>query len=623
MTKITFSHYFRLNTRQKYFVWHQIDSDFYDRFDFDNENDNDSLWDFDGFDQPSNFIDLHANIFENFAIEFRKHIDKEYSTKKICTVTKLITAEKIAQTKAFLESGQCEIILNPCFLFENAISQPSVFFVFNKKISILKLSTSTKIRDYLRANWDFWITTYALRQIFPDLEPVRDISFFLLDTVEFPKEKAIEFTEIFWLSQNKSPRNAKKSDLETSRRFFAKKIAKQIGMTLDEFENEKFLEANKIIKSLELQTIQRFLIKKPKITKMVPVKSAIIEILAAQKVKEFGPPEKIDNSPFEKNPEFSLLLANFNEKLTNFSGTILKAKKALELVEDPSGLILLETNSFWFKFFQRTNQILLNDLKKTKLFLEKLNNKKLVWFDFEAFSLPYPPIDFVQPYQQIVFQVSIVITVNGKILEQDFLENNLVFDPKGYNWENCYKIIETIYQDDVDFYLVFNQSYEQTRLFEMLQIIFANFLQKYSRLEATKKMEKYTKMVQEIVAKIVDLKDPFAKSWVLLSDLKGFYSIKKIEYFINKYNYKLKHLIVPYKELEIQNGLQAMKIAINRYLNFVGDHEWEKASKNLRIYCQNDVVAMIMVWDFLNFICENVNKIANISSADFQPVKLF
>lgn len=48
-----------------------------------------------------------------------------------------------------------------------------------------------------------------------------------------------------------------------------------------------------------------------------------------------------------------------------------------------------------------------------------------------------------------------------------------------------------------------------------------------------------------------------------------------------------------------------------------------KKQKNLQLYCQNDVIAMIMVYDFLNFVRENLNKKENISLIETQKVTLF
>ncbi|SYV91404.1 Domain of uncharacterised function(DUF2779), partial [Mesomycoplasma hyorhinis] len=48
--------------------------------------------------------------------------------------------------------------------------------------------------------------------------------------------------------------------------------------------------------------------------------------------------------------------------------------------------------------------------------------------------MPFPSIDYTLPYQQIVFQVSIISTINEEKIQQSFDEVNLVYDPLTYHW---------------------------------------------------------------------------------------------------------------------------------------------------------------------------------------------
>ncbi|MXR56172.1 DUF2779 domain-containing protein [Mycoplasma flocculare] len=625
MGKINFTHYFRLHTSQKYFIWNNLDSDFFPYFDLEEENFDNSIWDIDALAlESTKFSELHINIFKNFITEFHLFIKNKFPERKICIVYQTKIERKISQTLEFYKSGKCDIIFNPCFGYQQATANPSVFFIFSKKISILKLSTSTKISDYLRANWDFWISSYCLRKISKELNPIEEVSYFLIDTVETPRKNKTEFHETLWVSTNKSVKLAIKSEREGPNYFLAKKIAKQNGLTLSEFKNPDFLDQNKIIRNLVRNSIEKIsAVKNKKIAKMIPIKIAIKEIEEAKNIKTFSAPKDIDNSSFEKNPNFNVLIAHFYPQFANINGTLLKANNILTLIKNEEKKLIFEKNSYWFNFFQKNNFIIINDLKKLNEFLLNFQNKKIVWYDFEAFSLPFPPIDYVRPFQQIVSQLSIVITENGKILSQDFINSNFVFDPKNYCWENFCKIIDKIYNENADFYVVFNKSYELTRLREMLDIIFKNYLEKMPYHEASKEVEKYELKVDKIIKKTIDLKDPFANYWILISDLKGCYSIKKIENFINKYKYNLERLIIPYNKLAVKNGLEAMTKSIDRYFNFIGDNEWDKIKTDLQLYCQNDVIAMIMVWDFLNFIYDNINKNEKILVINPKKVTLF
>jgi hypothetical protein len=47
--------------------------------------------------------------------------------------------------------------------------------------------------------------------------------------------------------------------------------------------------------------------------------------------------------------------------------------------------------------------------------------------------------------------------------------------------------------------------------------------------------------------------------------------------------------------LEIHNGSQAQEMSTMRFFNSVSDKEWNEIVENLKLYCENDVRAMIAV----------------------------
>ncbi|CAT04991.1 Domain of uncharacterised function(DUF2779) [Mesomycoplasma conjunctivae] len=610
MDYIKFFHYYRLSTCQPFFVWNNLTTE-------ENEDD-DVFWDLDNLeDRNPNFIDLHANIFQKFNNAFLDFIKNKYQNLNICIVKDNVIDKSIKQTQEFIKNGHCDIILWPTFLFEDAIAKPDFYFIKNKEIGHFKVSTSSKIKDFLRSNWDFWITTYALREQTNDFNPIEQVSIFLIKDEQFAKAKTIDFEHLYNISKTKTTKQISAKE-KTFDKTIVAKIAKQYGMTFEEFNTPNCVEKNSIYNSVIKNVIEKQACLKGKSDNgipLIPIKKALIDIRLAKDIKELDLPNDLDNGSFEKNKFFKEIVLLKQPKLANFSGNFLTTSKILQALQEPEIITNWDNQSFWFKFLQQENKIIINKEKNLRDFLDKMNgDKKIVWFDFEAFSLPYPAIDYTSPYQQLVFQVSIITTLNGEIIEQDFDKTNLVFDPINYNWKNCFQIIDSIYSEDADWYIVFNKSYEESKLKEMLKIIEKTIKADFNPdgLEINNKIKAYQDKVNKIISKIIDLKDPFANAMVILSDLKAFYSIKKIEYFITKYNYQLKRLITPYKSLAVQNGLQAMKYGIDRYLNFIGDNEWIMRKKELQIYCQNDVIAMIMVWDFLNFILDNLGKLSNI-----------
>ncbi|AHH45415.1 DUF2779 domain-containing protein [Mesomycoplasma bovoculi] len=633
MDWIRFKHYLKLSTGQPYFIWNKITQSNKEEFDedFDEEDfgEDSNLWNFESFSesQPEKYVDIHTNVFKYFTNYFFEFVKQTYQ-QNICVVNSPKTENAIEQTNQFLLDNSCEIILWPTFSFKNAVAKPDIFIKKSKEIGHLKISSSTTIKEFLRSNWDFWISTYSLRNILNTKFPIENISIFLLDTVEKPKAKQVEFVKLKHISYNKTTKKPSQTELKSGQysQFFLKKIAKQMGLTASQFNDDNYMMANTIFTHVYKGSIKKGKSNKTKddiYIPMIDILDALEMIEEAKNITTFEQPLPIDNGEFTKNSDFKEIVALKLPEIDGFSGTLIKSNTIIEIKDKPEILQNWINTSFWFNFFKQSNQIIINDETAIYDFMAKFaNSKKIVWFDFEAFSLPYPAIDFSPPYQQLIFQASVIVTENGKEIKQNFDDQNFVIDPKTYKWEDCFKIIDKIYASDADLYVVFNKGYEHSKLNEMLKLIEDNLSVDFDRHIVLEKIQPYRQKVYEIIEKTVDLKDPFAQGWIVISDLKGFFSIKKIEHFITKYNYQLNHLITPYKMLKVQNGLMAMQKGIQRYLNLIADKEWVSVKKNLQDYCQNDVVAMIMVYDFILFLIENIDVANNIKVQDFSRVKL-
>ncbi|WP_027333055.1 UU173 family protein [Mycoplasmopsis gallinarum] len=87
-------------------------------------------------------------------------------------------------------------------------------------------------------------------------------------------------------------------------------------------------------------------------------------------------------------------------------------------------------------------------------------------------------------------------------------------------------------------------------------------------------------------------------------ELFGLTGIKKVEKLITESQVKTKYhaYFKEYKDLDIKNGSMAMEAAINRQLNIIKDNEWSEKETELKKYCQNDVVAMLVTFDFFKMI---------------------
>ncbi|WP_406614133.1 UU173 family protein [Mycoplasma corogypsi] len=292
--------------------------------------------------------------------------------------------------------------------------------------------------------------------------------------------------------------------------------------------------------------------------------------------------------------------------------------------------------------------------------VKSLENKeaRICWYDYEGFMDLYPVIDGTSSYSQIVNQVSVIVTKNG--VEESC--NNYVKDTLNITIKDMCDLIEKVYADKADYYVVFNKTYENTRNSEIAgyaQTLYKkdNDFKKYIDGKFNN-INGFVNIVEYINSHTIDLADFFSKtldnlknklqdasseyytfsikdkqiqSGKLLTNnefnqdeylpllratklinipkLMGFHSIKKIEKLITESGLKLKNMIIPYHELDqIQNGMQAMEKAVQRHLGTISDSVWNNVIvPRLKAYCENDVRAMLMVWDFISEILKTVS----------------
>lgn len=57
---------------------------------------------------------------------------------------------------------------------------------------------------------------------------------------------------------------------------------------------------------------------------------------------------------------------------------------------------------------------------------------------------------------------------------------------------------------------------------------------------------------------------------------------------------------------KVYNGLEVMEIVIKRYVNLIDGNVWEDNFLNLKKYCYNDVLVMIMIFNFIEKIVSDI-----------------
>lgn len=209
--------------------------------------------------------------------------------------------------------------------------------------------------------------------------------------------------------------------------------------------------------------------------------------------------------------------------------------------------------------------------------------------DFESFNAPLPRFKGEKPYTQSLFQFSIHVERTPGAC--DLLADNHYFlaeDHSDIREALIKKMIEVINLDNGGTVLVYNQSFEETRIKELI-----NYYPQY-KVELTKikdalfdlmhiirtNSKLYTSLgFSEEESKIVNYYN---------NDLVGSYSIKKVLPIFSK---------LSYSELDVQNGGEAM-ISYAKLGN-VDDNEKAEIRSNLIDYCRQDTWAMFLILEEL------------------------
>ena len=245
-------------------------------------------------------------------------------------------------------------------------------------------------------------------------------------------------------------------------------------------------------------------------------------------------------------------------------------------------------------------------------FLSKnLEGFKKVYFDFESINIAIRPADNFLPYMQAVNQVSMCYndSTENNIKNVKSGESIVIDVINGLDKNDFKKIIDhilppcdkSILEDKLKCwseykYIVYNDGFEKTRLKEMKDYI---------------NEEEYNQKVDVINNNMVDLADLFTiksneseKGFIAFKELMGFYSIKKVLPLVMKYDRDTFDSVdcKDYHDLKIGNGGKAQSVSTRRFFKMIKN--WDSEEKDLIIYCNNDVRAMVaveyFVYDILN-----------------------
>lgn len=611
----------------------------------DEEETSDSDGEIDFYEYYKERLESNKSIDENnpqiimgkiIDVESRKHIVNTYKDIKnifdLEEIYKITSNEKLANaTKEYLQKYDNVILFQSVFIYKNLITKPDAIVKKDGVITIIetKGTTSAKFIHYLDLyfqmqvieNQDYlknenYLFDYLLCLIEYSILNKNEISFELCPninlkkTVAVPKEhKSYVFDGIDLIRH----KNAIKKGNAFLSEYLEPLNTKDL--MYDKWDSlEQNIECSiGISKKAQQKAKDKLLLINYHFDDAIKALEEHKKTLNDSSIPYFIP-SSLDKSPYKNCDFFPIerkLFAMQGYNIFDYSGLIANQNEMYldnAKINDNIDNFLKKPKKnpqVFVQMFGSSKKVMI-DKNATKLLFDEIKPKK-VYFDFETINTPIRVIDNSLPFMQIVTQCSIIKYDSEIEKLENVICDNLIIDPININIEWFKKVVDGIYyhseNNDVS-YIVYNKSFEQTRLLEIANMI---------------KEKEYTKKIEIIVKNLFDLADFFKlrsenpTHKIFFNELGGFYSIKKVLPLIDKYAQDIYAVTkcLNYNDLEIKNGQICQTETVKRFFKIIDDKQWKNVEKQMQIYCENDVRAMIAVEYLVKGLLEKTINIYN------------
>ncbi len=208
--------------------------------------------------------------------------------------------------------------------------------------------------------------------------------------------------------------------------------------------------------------------------------------------------------------------------------------------------------------------------------------------DFETFPCPLPRFEGETPYTQSLFQFSIHIENSPGVCDKDKDHYGFIAKTHDDQRKDLIEAMLEVIKDDDGSIMVYNQSFEQTRLKEMARLF-----------------PEYKDRLEDMILRLVDLMH-FVKGNQKFYQALGFDldDVKGITYYHENLNgsYSIKKVLpifsnLKYDDLEIKNGTEALVTYAN--FPFMDAKTFKIKYEELHEYCKQDTWAMVEILDAL------------------------
>jgi len=214
------------------------------------------------------------------------------------------------------------------------------------------------------------------------------------------------------------------------------------------------------------------------------------------------------------------------------------------------------------------------DIESIKIELSSLKYP-LYFLDYETYPTAIPPFEGFRPYQHIVFQYSLHIVKDknaGPEHKECLISEG---DPSKI-------IVESLRKDigNEGSVISWNKSFENSRNKELAGLV-----------------PEYSEFLYEVINRTYDLMDIVNNQYYVHHDFKGSSSIKKVQ-----------PVIAPdfsYKELDVQNGTDAIESYKQLTSGDMSKVEAEEKRKQMLKYCEYDTLIMYKIWKFFSDLVKN------------------
>ena len=256
-----------------------------------------------------------------------------------------------------------------------------------------------------------------------------------------------------------------------------------------------------------------------------------------------------------------------------------------------------------YTWLKRPNNIIQRDVLESNapfIDLEKIKSAiatikyPIYHLDFETFPCPLPRFKGEKPYSQSLFQFSIHVEHKPGVCDKNLDNHSFIATTHDDLREELIKRMTDIIKDDGGSVMVYNESFEKTRLKEM-GIIFPEYQHKLNDISSRIFDLLYLVKTSSKLFLSLGFDEPRSKQINYYhQDLDGSFSIKKVLPIFSN---------LTYQGLHVSNGVEAL-VTYARFPE-MKENEFKASYQDLLEYCKQDTWAMVEILAKLREMVKN------------------